>query len=131
MTSEKNEFNPTTDLSRRTFIKGAGAVVATAAVGGVGLAVAGTGTVQAAPVDLSNAKTYTSQCAMECLHHSLKAYVVDGKVVKVEQNTDGSDETKACLRGISRTQWINNKDRLTSPMLRTGKKGSGEFKKIS
>lgn len=131
MSKERKEPNKSIEMSRRTFIKSTGAVAATAALGGVGLIAGEADVAEGAPIDLTNAKTYTAQCAMECLHHSLKAYVVDGKIVKVEQNTDGSDETKCCLRGISRTQWVNHKDRLTSPMLRTGPKGSGEFKKIS
>lgn len=131
MSNEQKDVKKMTDMSRRTFIKGTGACAATVALGGVGIAGSMTDVAEAAPVDLTNAETYTAQCAMECLHHSLKAYVVDGKIVKVEQNTDGEDETKACLRGLARTQWVNNKDRLTSPMLRTGEKGEGKFKEIS
>jgi len=115
-------------LSRRTFIKASGAAVTTAAVvGGVDVLFDSPDVVDAA-VDLSNAKTFTSSCAMECLHHNLKGYVVDGKLVKVESNCD--DTTKACLRGISRTQWVNHPDRIKMPMLRTGEKGEGKWKEI-
>ncbi|MEL1135784.1 molybdopterin-dependent oxidoreductase [Desulfitobacterium sp. THU1] len=128
MTNENKTKTKTPGFSRRTFIKGTGAVAATAAVGGIGFSAGMPDVVEGAPVDLSNAKTFTSSCAMECLHHNLKGYVVDGKLVKVET---GDDQTKACLRGISRTQWVNNPDRPKMPMLRTGEKGEGKWKEIS
>src|SRR5690606_4998141 len=79
--------------------------------------------------ELENYKIFYSSCAMECLHCNLKAYVQDGKLVKVEANPDFN--VKGCLRGMSRTQWVNHPHRLKKPLVRTGEKGSGEFKEIS
>lgn len=73
--------------------------------------------------------TVQSSCPMECLHCNLTAYVKDGKVVKIQPTT--GLQTQGCLRGISRTQWMYNKDRILSPLLRTGEKGKGEFKEVS
>ncbi len=66
---------------------------------------------------------------MECLHCNLTAYVVDGKITKVEGSKDMP--TKPCLRGISRTQWVNHPDRLKYPLKRVGEKGEGKFERIS
>ena len=86
MTTE-NKGNNVAKMSRRTFIKGSGA--AAVALGGAGIAGTWADVAEGAPADLSNAKTFTSSCTMECLHHNLKGYVVDGKLVKVETNYPG------------------------------------------
>ncbi|MDR2503631.1 MAG: molybdopterin-dependent oxidoreductase [Deltaproteobacteria bacterium] len=82
-----------------------------------------------ARIKLSECKTYRSSCAMECLHCNLTAFVYNNKLIKVEASKDFN--VKCCLRGISRTKWVYHKKRLTTPLLRTGKKGSGEFKSIT
>ena len=129
MKKDKKEQNSSLSMTRRTFVKASGAAVTTAALaGGVTLAAKSPEVVEAA-VDVSKAETFTSSCAMECLHHNLKGYVVDGKLVKVESNCQ--DPTKACLRGLARTQWVNHPDRIKMPMLRTGEKGEGKWKEIS
>ncbi len=116
-------------ISRRTFLKTTGAVATTAAIGGgIGLTTLA-GDVEAAPADISKAEIFTSSCTMECLHHNLKAYVVDGKLVKVESCE--ADETVACLRGLARTQWVNHPERIKMPMLRDGEKGSNRWQEIS
>ena len=125
MGKEKNG----TEMTRRTFLKATGAVAATASIGGK-LEINRPVEVQAAaPVDLTNAQTFLNSCAVECLHHNMRAYVVDGKIVKVEGS--GLDDSKPCLRGIARTQWNNHPDRLTMPLLRDGEKGEGKWREIS
>ena len=80
----------------------------------------------------SELETFHSTCAMECLHCNLTAYTYKGKLVKVEaQNTQGLGHINGCLRGISRTKWVQHKDRVTTPLLRVGEKGEGKFKPIS
>ncbi|HHV63521.1 MAG TPA: molybdopterin-dependent oxidoreductase [Peptococcaceae bacterium] len=130
MSNESKDLKPATNMTRRTFIKGTGAVAATVALGGVGMVASGADVAEGAPVDFKNAKTFTSSCTMECLHHNLKGYVVDGKLVKIEANYP-NDPTKACLRGLSRVQWVNHPDRIKMPLLRTGEKGEGKWKEIS
>ena len=41
------------------------------------------------------------------------------------------NDCAACARGISRSQMVNDPDRLTMPLLLDGEKGSGQFKEIS
>lgn len=45
-------------------------------------------------------KTFQATCSMECLHCNLKAFVKDGKVVKIS-NANAFDG-KPCARGLSR-----------------------------
>lgn len=120
-------------MKRRSFLKTTGAVGAAAAFGGgAGRLVketVGEQANKALGAELENYKIFYSSCAMECLHCNLKAYVQDGKLVKVEANPDFN--VKGCLRGMSRTQWVNHPHRLKKPLVRTGEKGSGEFKEIS
>lgn len=77
----------------------------------------------------SDYQTFRSTCAMECLHCNLTAYVHSGELKKI-QASDGFN-VKGCLRGISRTKWVYHKQRLTTPLLRTGEKGKGEFRPIT
>lgn len=132
MTEKKQDLFSETKMNRRCFLKTTGAIGA--------VAVAGTGGYQITKAALDNGQTvfaaeagnyetFRSSCSMECLHCNLTAFVKDGKVVKVEASEDFN--VKGCLRGVSRSQWVNNPDRLKKPLLRTGKKGSGQFKEIS
>lgn len=112
-------------LSRRSVLKGIGSTGVAVSVSCPALA--------AAParrkLKPSEMQTFRSSCTMECLHCNLTAYVAAGKVVKVEASK-GFNVT-GCKRGISRTKWIAHKDRLTTPLLRTGEKGEGKFRPIS
>ena len=129
---QDKSFFSGTKMNRRRFLKTTGVVgAATVGVGGgyqVIKSVVDDKPRVMAPKVMAY-ETFRSSCAMECLHCNLTAYVYDGKIMKVEAS-DGFN-VKACLRGISRTQWVNHEERLKMPLLRTGKKGSGEFKEIS
>nr|WP_295971707.1 molybdopterin-dependent oxidoreductase [uncultured Bacillus sp.] len=129
MSNKKNLME--TKINRRNFLKVTGTVGAAVVGGGGYLAVKDTvdhpSKVLGAEID--NYETFRSSCSMECLHCNLTAFVKDGKIEKVE-TSEGFNVT-GCLRGVSRTQWVNHKERLKQPLLRTGKKGSGDFKEIS
>ncbi len=116
-------------LSRRGFLQATGALGATAALAGGGLKLANQTTAKAIAADPKKIETFRSSCAMECLHCNLTAHVVDGKLVKVESSEDF--HVKGCLRGLSRSEWVNHKDRLRYPMKRVGEKGEGKFEEIS
>lgn len=114
-------------MNRRNFIKAAGAVGVTTAVGG-GFSTLGKEK-DAVAADNSKVETFRSSCSMECLHCNLTAYVVDGKLDKVEASKDFN--VTGCLRGLSRVQLVNHPDRLKYPMKRVGEKGEGKFQQIS
>lgn len=118
-------------FKRRSFLKATGAIGGAAVIGGGGMAISEaakspTKVLANEPVEY---ETFQSSCPMECLHCNLTAYVKDGKVVKIQPTT--GLQTQGCLRGISRTQWLYNEERIKTPLLRTGEKGKGEFKEIS
>lgn len=65
-------------------------------------------------------------------HCGIDAYVKDGVVIKVE----GTEENvhsggTLCAKGAANRQYIYHEDRLLEPMVRTGERGSGQFKPIS
>lgn len=60
------------------------------------------------------------------------AFVKDGRFTKVA----GMDESPVnngavCAKGHAASQWVYSPDRLTHPLKRIGKKGKGQFEKIS
>ena len=61
----------------------------------------------------------------------LLAIVKDGKVSKVIDNPAGGEYIKGCVRGYQSHRIQNAPDRLTKPLIRTGPRGSGEFKEVT
>jgi anaerobic dimethyl sulfoxide reductase subunit A len=66
----------------------------------------------------------------------LRVYVKDGKVVRVEadntgEDTTGTHEIRACLRGRALRKWIYSPERLLYPLKRVGKRGEGRFERLS
>jgi anaerobic dimethyl sulfoxide reductase subunit A len=61
----------------------------------------------------------------------LLAFVEDGKVTKVIDNPAGGEYIKGCIRGYQSPHIQNAPDRLTKPLIRTGPRGSGEFREAS
>jgi len=65
-------------------------------------------------------------------HCGIDAYVKDGVVIKVEGTKENPhNEGTLCSKGAASRQYIYHKDRLRSPLLRKGPKGSGQFNPIS
>ena len=66
----------------------------------------------------------------------MRVHVKDGQVVRVEsdntgENTFGTHEIRACLRGRGLRKWVYSQDRLLHPLKRVGKRGEGKFVQIS
>jgi anaerobic selenocysteine-containing dehydrogenase len=62
------------------------------------------------------------------------AYVNNGRISTLIQAADYPEKEynpRGCLRGLSFMNLIYGKDRLKYPLIRTGQRGSGEFKKVS
>lgn len=74
-------------------------------------------------------ETFNATCSMECLHCNLKAFVKDGRLVRIE--SDNAYEGKACARGLSRIKWVYAKNRIRTPLKRVGERGEGKFEPIS
>ncbi|MBC3229123.1 molybdopterin-containing oxidoreductase family protein [Serratia fonticola] len=117
-------------LKRRTLLKGLG-VIGLASISPCAFSLTSE---QKEPLrrihlKLTDYQTFRSTCAMECLHCNLTAYVYQKKLMKIEA-TEGFN-VKCCLRGISRTKWVYHQQRVTTPLLRVGKKGEGKFEPIT
>lgn len=81
--------------------------------------------------DFNNKEVITScphDCGGRCV---LRVRVENGTIKSIE--TDNSDEPqlRACARGRAYRQRVYSPERLKHPMVRTGKRGSGEFKRVS
>ena len=123
-------------LTRRSFLKGTAA-----AAGAIGLAGAASMTSTdgwlapaTAHAETDEKVGYTfhqNHCTGHC---SLKCTVRDGRLAKIEPNdAKGYDKRYriACARGISEVDHVYGKERIQTPLKRTGERGSGEFKAIS
>jgi anaerobic selenocysteine-containing dehydrogenase len=60
------------------------------------------------------------------------AFVRDGKLTRVAGMSEcPTNRGGVCVKGNAAPEWVRSPDRLTRPLLRTGPKGSGEFREIS
>ncbi len=107
------------------------------------IAAAGAGTAAAATV--ANAQSHppgwsgtqrvekiATTCEMCFWRCGVLASVADGKVIRLEGNPDHPlTKGRLCARGNAGTRLLYDPDRLKYPLLRTGKRGDGQFKRIS
>ena len=142
MTAAAPESPASTDVPRRSFLKwsgvagGAAALVTTGAHFGV-LPGVGEANAAVATTGLAVDKTVWSSCNVNCGSRCpLRMQVKDGRIVRVLPDNTGDDsigtqQIRACVRGRSIRHRIYNPDRLKTPMKRVGKRGSGEFEQIT
>jgi len=65
-------------------------------------------------------------------HCGIDAHVKDGVVVKVEgSKSHPHNEGTLCSKGSANRQYIYHKDRIRTPLIRRGERGSGEFEAVS
>ena len=85
----------------------------------------------------NNEKSVWSTCNVNCGSRCpVRLIVRDGKVVRVETDSTGDDtpgthEIRACLRGRALRRWVYSEDRLLYPMNRVGRRGDVRFDRIS
>lgn len=75
--------------------------------------------------------TDSPNCTGAC---GMTANVVDGRIATIIQAADYPESEynpRGCLRGLSMMNLIYGKDRLKYPLIRTGERGSGKFRKAS
>ena len=135
-----NDLITSTVMSRRSFMKWSAAMGGTAAVlANGGFPFMGTQRASAATA-ISEAqadKVVWNSCQVNCGSRCpLRFFVKDGAIVRVDTDNTGLDEygehqVRACVRGRSFRQRVYDPDRLKYPMKRVGKRGSGEFERIS
>ncbi|HEX6128239.1 MAG TPA: molybdopterin-dependent oxidoreductase [Candidatus Limnocylindria bacterium] len=123
-------------VTRRRFLKGAAAAGATAAAAGAagGFVLLGKDHSDVAAslgVDRVVRTTCSPNCTGSC---GQLAFVRDDTVVKVQQAADYPDTAynpRGCMKGISYHTLIHGADRIMKPLIRTGERGSGEFREAS
>lgn len=146
---EKEQFAPTEivkdgKVTRRTFVKGAGWLTITSAIGASALGCAPSKQAaeeeplaETGPVaDPEEGFTYKSACcSVNCTSRChLRARVKDDKIYTVTpgQMPGRDDYANCCLRSIGLgTRTHDENVRVMHPMKRTGERGSGEFEQIT
>ena len=74
-------------------------------------------------------KTLCAMCDCRC---GIDAYVKDGQLLKVEGSENNPvNKGKLCARGLASRPWVYSPDRIHTPLLRIGARGSGKFVPIS
>ena len=129
-----DKTHPGKGISRRGFLKVAGAVGAVGAVSTAAMTSAG-GWLKPAQasetVEEKVAFTYhQGHCGGMC---PLKCTVRDGRLVKVEPNDLASERRyrTICLKGLSEIQHIYGSGRVQTPLRRVGERGANQFEAIS
>ena len=122
-------------LTRRTFIKGVGAITVASALGfGAQASPEGVAVAEEAPVKAGE-KSVHAVCTVNCTSRChLHGTVRDGKLIRVEPgNMPGRPGyANACLRSMSYIKHVQDENaRVMYPMKRTGERGSGEFERIT
>lgn len=123
--------------SRRDFMKLGGAVGATASVMGLGskrLAAMeqGLGGKDFSPTTGAERQAVPYTCLACNIEDGGVAYVENGRIVKLEGNMDHPNTRgKLCAKGNAGFLHVYDPDRIMTPLLRTGKRGEGKWKRIS
>ena len=126
--------NSTGGLTRRGFLKAAGAAAGALGLAGAGSMVSADGWLapvqaEAQPEERVACTYHQNHCHGCC---SLKCTVRDGRLCLIEPNDWKNDEYKSiCLKGLSEIQHIYGAERIQTPLKRVGERGSGEFVSIT
>ena len=72
--------------------------------------------------------TCNKDCAGSC---PLLAHVEDGRIVKITNNPAGGPYLSGCVRGFQAMRVLYAPDRLTTPLIRSGPRGSGQFREAT
>jgi len=78
----------------------------------------------------SNKETVTSICGICPGACGVKVVMLDGKIEKILPLKDHPVGV-VCVRGVHAKEIVYSKDRLQYPLLRTGERGEGKFKRIT
>ncbi|WP_024789879.1 molybdopterin-dependent oxidoreductase [Lebetimonas sp. JH292] len=125
------------DLKRRSFLKGSAAAAAGVAVTGssafaFGPYEEGLNEKEKKEEDIKNAKFTPNVCGMCVNMCGVIVRNVDGKVTKIDPNPlYPKSRNFMCARGNAGIAEEYDPDRITTPLIRVGKRGEGKFRKAS
>jgi len=60
----------------------------------------------------------------------LSAYVSKGRIVRITDNPRAPELMRGCIKGYRMAETVYAKDRLKSPLIRTGERGGGHFREV-
>ncbi len=84
------------------------------------------------PAEKSEKKEVITSCPHDCGGRCvLRVQVENGIVKRIETDNGEEPQLRACARGRAYRQRVYSPERLKYPMVRTGKRGTGEFKRVS
>jgi thiosulfate reductase/polysulfide reductase chain A len=117
--------------TRRTFLQVAAAGTAVAAIP-VGVRELADPPAAAAAETSGVEKVVPSVCEMCTVRCPILVRVRDGKVVRIEGNPkEKSTQGAICAKGNAGVSLLEDPDRVRTPLIRTGKRGEGKFRKAS
>ncbi|MFP4635205.1 MAG: molybdopterin-dependent oxidoreductase, partial [Nitriliruptoraceae bacterium] len=122
-----------TDPTRRRLLTALGAGAGVAAVSGA--TVVSRAEPAAADTDgqpLGVDRVVRTTCSPNCTGSCGQlAFVRDDRIVKIQQAADFPDAVynpRGCMKGLSYHHNVHGEDRINTPLIRTGERGSGEFR---
>lgn len=122
----------TTDLSRRDFLKMGATTAGALAVGQLIPPMVARAAQEAGLLNPSGDGFIPSMCEMCVWRCGLIAKVKNGRVVKLDGNPEHPhSKGHLCVRGQSGVMNTYDPDRVLTPLIRTGKRGEGRFRKAT
>ena len=128
-----------TPVRRRELIKRSGAAAGAVAAGMVPAVVGPATNTPAAsgrdydiPKSLLVDRVVRTTCSPNCTGSCGQlAFVRDGVIVKIQQAADYPDAAynpRGCMKGLAYLDQLYGEDRIMTPLIRTGARGSGQFR---
>jgi len=64
-------------------------------------------------------------------HCGVDAYVKNGRIIKLKGSMEAHNAGALCVKGAAGRQYVYHPDRIKTPLIRTGKRGTGRFEPAS
>ena len=120
------------EIDRRSFLKMSLAAGAVASLDMKFFSYAGAAAAsKEAGLETVTRSTCSPNCTGAC---GFNVHVTDDRITTLIQSADYPEESynpRGCLRGLSMMNLVYGKDRVKYPLIRTGERGSGKFRKVS